>query len=359
MANPAHLAILKKGVKSWNEWRGNNPTVRPDLNGADLSGADLSMADLSGADLSMANLDFVVEVVPAGFRSKLVYLSGANLSFAHLSGANLSFAKLIRASFKGATLNGVNLSETVVNGANFIGADLFNTNFAGAVLYGSNLEKAAIAHTVFCRTSLERVSGLDSCHHHGPSSFDYATLTASGPLPEIFLRGCGLPDDYIEYLKTVWHDPIEFYSAFISYSSKDDALAQRLYSDLQAKGVRCWFAPEDLKIGEKFRLKINEAIRFHDKLLLLLSANSLLSDWVETEVEAALERERREKRTVLFPVRLDDVFMDAETPWAANLRQTRHIGDFTNWKDHDAYQKSFERLLRDLKKATRAAGVTG
>jgi hypothetical protein len=23
--------------------------------------------------------------------------------------------------------------------------------------------------------------------------------------------------------------------------------------------------------------------------------------------------------------------------------------DFSNWKDHDAYQKAFERLLRDLK----------
>ena len=31
----------------------------------------------------------------------------------------------------------------------------------------------------------------------------------------------------------------------------------------------------------------------------------------------------------------------------ANLRK-RHIGDFQNWKNHDDYQKAFERLLRDL-----------
>jgi hypothetical protein len=52
---------------------------------------------------------------------------------------------------------------------------------------------------------------------------------------------------------------IEFYSAFISYSSKDEALAKRLYADLQAKGVRCWFAPEDLKIGDKFSTEIDRA----------------------------------------------------------------------------------------------------
>jgi hypothetical protein len=30
------------------------------------------------------------------------------------------------------------------------------------------------------------------------------------------------------------------------------------------------------------------------------------------------------------------------------LRGQRHIGDFTRWKEHDAYQKALERLLRDL-----------
>jgi hypothetical protein len=28
---------------------------------------------------------------------------------------------------------------------------------------------------------------------------------------------------------------------------------------------------------------------------------------------------------------------------------TRHIGDFTRWKEHDAYQKALHRLLRDLR----------
>ena len=27
----------------------------------------------------------------------------------------------------------------------------------------------------------------------------------------------------------------------------------------------------------------------------------------------------------------------------------RHIGDFTRWQEHDAYQEALERLLRDLK----------
>jgi hypothetical protein len=144
--------------------------------------------------------------------------------------------------------------------------------------------------------------------------------------------------------------PIEFYSCFISYSSKDDDLAQRLYADLQARNVHCWFAPEDLKIGDKFRMRIDEAIRVHDKLLLVLSENSVNSAWVEKEVETAFEKEQRQGgKPVLFPIRLDGAVMKTDRAWAADVRRTRHIGDFTRWKDHDAYQQAFQRLLRDLK----------
>jgi hypothetical protein len=65
---------------------------------------------------------------------------------------------------------------------------------------------------------------------------------------------------------------------------------------MRSKGVRCWFAPEDIKIGDKFRQWIDEAIRIHDKLLLILSKESIASFWMEEEVESALEKERKRKR---------------------------------------------------------------
>jgi hypothetical protein len=112
--------------------------------------------------------------------------------------------------------------------------------------------------------------------------------------------------------------------------------------------VRCWFAPEDLKIGDKFRTRIDEAIRIHDKLLLVLSEHSVNSKWVEKEVETAFDKETLD-HTVLFPLRLDDAVMKTDRAWAADIRRTRHIGDFTDWKDQDAFQVAFDRLLRDLK----------
>jgi hypothetical protein len=104
-----------------------------------------------------------------------------------------------------------------------------------------------------------------------------------------------------------------------------------------------------MKIGDKIRDRIDQSIRVHDKLLLVLSQHSINSEWVEDEVEAAYEQEQKRKTTVLFPIRLDDAVMDTDRAWAANLRRSRHMGDFTKWEDHDSYQNAFDRLLNDLK----------
>ena len=59
-------------------------------------------------------------------------------------------------------------------------------------------------------------------------------------------------------------------------------------------------------------------------------------------------KERKEKRIVLFPVRVDKAVFESPFDWATEIRHERNIGDFTRWKDHDEYQKVFDRLLRDL-----------
>jgi len=146
-----------------------------------------------------------------------------------------------------------------------------------------------------------------------------------------------------------WPVETEFYSCFISYSSKDAVFASRLHAELEKNGVRCWYAPEDIKIGEEFRQTIDDAIRQYDKLLLVLSEHSVRSIWVQDEVEACLERERRQQRQVLFPIRLDAAVERTRQAWAAAIRRRRHIGDFTRWRDAGAYDEAFQRLLRDLK----------
>jgi hypothetical protein len=76
--------------------------------------------------------------------------------------------------------------------------------------------------------------------------------------------------------------------------------------------------------------------------------------WVEDEVTAGFEEERKRGEEVLFPIRLDGAVMNTNEAWASKLR-ARFIGDFRRWKDHEAYQRSFERVVRDLSSLDRAA----
>jgi len=55
------------------------------------------------------------------------------------------------------------------------------------------------------------------------------------------------------------------------------------------------------------------------------------------------------KRDILFPIRRDDAVKNSHTSWSAHIQATRSIGNFPRWKEHDEYQKRFDKLLRDLK----------
>lgn len=143
--------------------------------------------------------------------------------------------------------------------------------------------------------------------------------------------------------------PLSYRSCFISYASKDDHFARKLHSDLQESGVRCWFAPEDMKIGDRLRTTIDNVIHLHERVLLVLSDEAISSAWVEKEVETALEKQQEHNLSVLFPIRLDDAVMNSRIGWAGDIKRSRQIGDFRDWNNPDCYASSFARLLRDLR----------
>jgi hypothetical protein len=193
--------------------------------------------------------------------------------------------------------------------------------------------------------------GLDATIHPGPSVIEQRTLGKSGPLPISFLRGCGLADNLIE-----GYQP-QFASCFISFSNEDETFARRLYTDLQNRGVRCWFAPEDMPVGADISDTLDNTIKASDCVLVILSKSSLSSAWVENEVKKALAEERKKRRVVLMPLQVDDSVRDADTPWVGTVRENRVIGDFRGWEDTTRYDKALQALIRDLKISNKVSGA--
>jgi hypothetical protein len=219
VANDELLSILRQGTAARNAWCESPINFEQDLSrsdfGFDLSGANLVDTNLSGAHLNLANL------IQAD-------LSRAILYRADLRGANLSGAQLVNADL-GWTI----LSEADLSGADLTGAQLAHASLNGANLSGANLSRASFQETIFGNVDLSDTIGLATGWHLGPSTIDFRTLLQSKNLPISFLRGCGLPDDLIDYLPSLEGDARQFCSCFISYSTKDQLFADTLHADLQ------------------------------------------------------------------------------------------------------------------------------
>jgi hypothetical protein len=338
MADRQHMARLKKGVAAWNRWRLRD-VVRPNLAGAKLKRSNLRQIDLSQADMRGAEL------------------ADADLSFANLS-SELLPTDLTDASLAGANLGRADLTGAKLSGSNLTNAYLVGTNFTGADLSGVYLGEATVGWTIFAGLDLRSINGLDSVHHQGPSYISVETLVRSrGKVPEGFLSRCGFPEQLLAHLPMLFNESLEFNSCFISYSSVDQAFAERLHGDLQENGVRCWFAPHDVRGGRKLHEQLDEAIHLYDRLLLILSEDSMNSEWVKTEIAHARQKELNERRQVLFPIGLVPFSrirgwkcFDADTG-KDSAREIREyfIPDFSKWKTQDAYDEAFKRLVKDLK----------
>ena len=153
---------------------------------ADLSGADLVSSDLFGADLSSTDL-------------RKAALCEAKLATANLRGANLAWADLFGADLSSAVLNRTTLSKANLSSAILRGVDL-----SMAALDGTSFHGARVGYAIFANLDLSEAKGLETVIHEGPSSIGIDTIYKSkGKIPHIFLRGVGVPENFIEYMASL------------------------------------------------------------------------------------------------------------------------------------------------------------
>lgn len=330
----------------------------PNLASANLEGANLCGANFLGLDLRSAILRKAALV---GAQFEGTQLIGADLEGACLAYARFSVASMILANMRGVDLERAYIIGSNLEGADLQGANLELTTFIGVRFDDANLHGSKFG-SIVSYSDISEARGLDAVEHVGQSALDINSLVRSKhPIPEVFLRGCGLRDEEIAYFRSVVGE--RFYSCFISYSTKEEEFSSRLYNDFQAKGIRCWKWDHDARTGRSIWGEIDQAIRMHDKVVLIASESSLKSPAVNREIERAIQEEDRRMREkqagksdgdldVLFPVRVDDYIFDV---WQHERKADvvkKVIADARNWdRDPAIYSKVRDKLIKDLKPA--------
>jgi hypothetical protein len=91
------------------------------------------------------------------------------------------------------------------------------------------------------------------------------------------------------------------YHLFISYASEDEAFARELSKSLKYLGLRVWFAPLSLNIGDKLLDSINAGLMTSEYGLIVLSPTYISKPWTSYELDV-LHRQHIENNKKLFPL---------------------------------------------------------
>ncbi|MBR4084626.1 MAG: leucine-rich repeat protein [Lachnospiraceae bacterium] len=88
---------------------------------------------------------------------------------------------------------------------------------------------------------------------------------------------------------------------FISHSSKDKVIADKMCEALEARGLKCWIAPRDITPGTEWAVAISDAIATIKVMVVIYSANSAASTQVPKELGLADKRGK-----FIIPYKIDD-----------------------------------------------------
>ena len=95
--------------------------------------------------------------------------------------------------------------------------------------------------------------------------------------------------------------------AFISYSTRNQPMADSMKQMLNNNNIDSWMAPNDIPVGEKYAKVINTAIKECDCVILMLSQAAQNSVWVSKEIERAINYKK-----VIIPIKLEDMTLNDE-----------------------------------------------
>lgn len=120
-------------------------------------------------------------------------------------------------------------------------------------------------------------------------------------------------------------DP-QYAPVFVSYSHADKAKVEPFVADLKRVGVRV-LGDWDFRPGDSLQAKISQSISRAGYLLVMLSAQSVTSPWVEKELQIGINRELKERQVHVLPILLEDCDLPLflADKLYADLRENREL----------------------------------
>lgn len=127
-------------------------------------------------------------------------------------------------------------------------------------------------------------------------------------------------------------------SIFLSHNRKDKPFARKLVEPLVRHGIRVWIDDAEIKYGDSLIRKIHEGIQGVEYLGVILSPQSVKSNWVQQELEAALTMSISGQNMKVIPI----LYEDCDVPI---FLQNLVYADFRN---PNVFELNMERLIYSI-----------
>ena len=124
-------------------------------------------------------------------------------------------------------------------------------------------------------------------------------------------------------------------SVFLCHNGKDKSFVRRLATDLSLAGATVWLDEAEIKLGDSLLGKIEEGICGSEYLAVVLSPNSIKSEWVKRELQIALTKEIAQKKVRVLPL----LYRDCQIPAFLSDKV------YADFRDEDNYSVGIEMLV--------------
>lgn len=129
-------------------------------------------------------------------------------------------------------------------------------------------------------------------------------------------------------------------SIFLSHSHKDKTFVRKLGYFLEKNNLKAWIDEGEIFVGDSLTKKIESSINSMDFLGVILSENSIRSDWVLYEVRMAIALEKIKDNFKVIPIILDNCTIP-------EFLSDKYCLDF---RKEDSFEIEANKLINSIKR---------
>ncbi|MBI5604969.1 MAG: TIR domain-containing protein, partial [Deltaproteobacteria bacterium] len=133
------------------------------------------------------------------------------------------------------------------------------------------------------------------------------------------------------------------FDTFLSYSSRDQVFVNKLWEDLRQNGIKVWIDQDKLLPGDLFVEAIEKGLNESRTVCMVVSPESLRSNWVREEYLRAIDLcVRTEQQRKVIPL----ILKEAEIPGFLSNRQ------WVDFSNESKYSDNLTYLVKGIKYST-------